>query len=115
MAFEFFSYDPLTGVRTLFDYDEENDCAVFRREEDISGVLKVAQETRATGPQSYVNASDEQWFPQAIIPAMVMAELLKKGIDVARLEGQDATRLAKIIETEYPHLKLTDKKIWRPT
>lgn len=115
MAFEFFSYDPVTGVRTLFDYDEEKDRAVFRREEDISGILKVAAETRATGVQSYINASDEQWFPQAVIPSTVMAELLKKGIDVSRMEGRDATALAKEIETNYPQLKLTDKKIWRPT
>lgn len=115
MAFEFFSYDPVTGVRTLFDYDEEKDLAIFRREEDISGVLKVAQETRKNQPNSYVNTSDEKWWPEAIIPSMVMAELLKKGIDVTRLEGKDATRLAKEIETNYPELKLTDKKIWRPS
>ncbi len=115
MAFEHFSYDPLTGVRTLFDYDEENDRAVFRREEDISGVLKVAAETRANGVQSYIGTGDEQWFPQAVIPSTVMAELLKKGIDVSRLEGKDATALAREIETNYPWLKLTDKKIWRPT
>ena len=115
MAFEFYDYDPLTGVRTLFDYDAEKDLAVFRREEDVSGLLKVAHETRANGPVSYVNTSDEQWFPQAIIPATVMADLMKRGIDVSRMEGQDATQLARIIEKEYPHLKLTDKRIWLPT
>jgi hypothetical protein len=113
MAFEFFSYDPLTGVRTLFDYDEEKDVAIFRREEDISGLLKVAAETRANQPTSYVGASDEQWFPQAIIPSTVMAELLKKGIDVSNMEGKDATALAREIEQNYPYLKLTDKKIYR--
>lgn len=115
MAFEFFDYDPITGVRTLFDYDEDAGTAIFRREEDISGVLALAAKTRAGQPGSYIGSSDEQWYPQAIIPAMVMAELLKKGIDVSALEGKDATALAKVIETEYPALKLTDKKIWRPT
>lgn len=115
MAFEHFSYDPVTGVTTLFDYDEEKDLVIFRREEDISGLLKVAAETRAGQPTSYVNTSDEQWWPQAIIPATVIAELLKKGIDVCRLEGKDASMLAREIEKNYPELKLTDKKIWRPT
>jgi hypothetical protein len=114
MAFEFFSYDPLTGVKTLFDYDEEKDLAIFRREEDVSGLLKVAAETRARGPTSYLNTDDEQWWPQAMIPATVMAELLKKGIDVAAMEGRDATRLAQEIEQNYPALKLTDKKIYVP-
>lgn len=115
MAFEHFSYDPITGVRTLFDYDEEKDLAIFRREEDVSGILKVAAETRANGVTSYANTKDERWFPQAIIPATVMCELLKRGIDVASLEGKDATRVAQAIETSYPDLKLTNKRIWLPT
>lgn len=115
MAFEHLSYDPLTGVTTLFDYDAEKDLTILRREQDISGVLKVAAETRAMQPTSYVNQDDEKWFPQAIIPAMVMADLLKKGIDVAAMEGKDATLLAREIEKNYPDLKLTDKKIWLPT
>ncbi len=115
MAFEAFSYDPLTGVRTLFDYDEEKDLAIFRREEDVSGILKVAAETRANGPTSYLGSKDEKWFPQAIIPATVMCELLKKGIDVASMEGKDATAVARVIEQSYPDLKLTNKRIWLPT
>jgi hypothetical protein len=115
MAFETFSYDPLSGVTTLFDYDEEKDLAVFRRVEDISGVLKVAAETRRNGVTSYINQGDEQWFPQAIIPATVMAELLKQGIDVTQLEGKDASALSRVIEKDYPALKLTDKRIWLPT
>lgn len=115
MAFDFYSYDPLTGVKTLYDYDEENDLAIFRREEDISGLLKVAAETRATNtPMNYMG-QDEKWWPEAMIPATVMSDLLKKGIDVGRLEGRDATALAREIETNYPYLKLTEKKIWRPT
>jgi hypothetical protein len=114
MAFEHYSYDPLTGVTTLFDYDEEKDLVIFRKEEDVSGLLKVAAETRARGPTSYINTGDEQWFPLAMIPATVMAELLKKGIDVSRLEGKDATSLAQVIERDYPALKLTDKRIYVP-
>ncbi len=115
MAFEKFSYDPLTGVTTLFDYDEEKGMAIFRREEDVSGLLKVAAETRANGVTTYIGTNDEQWFPQAIIPATVMAELLKKGIDVGRMEGKDASSLAREIEKNYPQLKMTDKKLWLPT
>lgn len=116
MAWELFSYDPLTGVRTLYDYDEERDLGIFRREEDVSGILKVAAETRATRtPMTYAGTDDEVWWPEAIIPATVMAEMLKRGIDVGRMEGRDATALAREIELNYPHLKLTDKKLWRPT
>lgn len=115
MAFEHFSYDPITGVTTLFDYDAEKDLVIFRRQEDVSGILKVAAETRANGVSSYIGQGDEKWFPQAIIPSTVMADLLKKGIDVASMEGRDATKVAREIELHYPALKLTGKKIWRQT
>lgn len=115
MAFEFFSYDPLTGVRTLFDFDEEKNLAIFHREEDIEGVLKVTAEARRNGVSSYANQREEKWFPQAIIPATVMAEMMKKGIDVSSLEGKDAARVAQEVEQNYPYLKTTDKKIWLPT
>lgn len=115
MAFEKFSYDPLTGVTTLFDYDDDKDLVILRREEDISGLLKAAAETRANGVTSYIGTDDEQWFPEAFITPIMMAELLKKGIDVGRLEGKDATALAREIEKNYPHMKLTDKKLWLPT
>ena len=112
---ELFDYDPLTGITTWFDYDDDTDTAIFRREEDISGVLRVAELPRQQQPGSYIGQSDEKWFPQAIIPATVMAELMKKGIDVAAMEGRDASKLAKAVEQDYSYLKLTDKKIWRPT
>lgn len=115
MAFEEFSYDPITGIRTLFDYDDEKDLAVFRREEDVTAVLKIAAEARAKGVGSYLGQSDEKWFPQAIIPATVMAEMMKKGIDVCGMEGKDAIAVAKEVEQNYSHLKLTDKRIWLPT
>lgn len=109
MAFEKYSYDPLTGVTTFFDYDEENDLTIFRREEDVSGILKLAAETRATGVNTYLGQAEEKWFPQAIIPAMVLAEMMKKGINVT----EDPEAVAREIETNYKYLKLTDKHIWR--
>ena len=112
---EFFSYDPLTGIRTDWDYDEETNVATFHRTEDIEALLKVAHETRRDSPSSYIGTSDEKWWPEAIIPATVQAELLKKGIDVGRFENRDATALMKVIEQDYPMLKLTDKKVWIPT
>lgn len=115
MTREYFSYDPVTGIRTDWDFEDETGIATFYQEEDIEGLLKVAAETRATNtPMSYTG-HDEKWWPEAVIPATVINELLKKGINVLRYEDKDATDLAREIETNYPHLKLTDKKIWRPT
>jgi len=113
MAFEFFSYDPLTGVRTLFDYDDDTDTAIFRREEDVEPLLKHIAELRKASPKSVIGRSDEEWFLEAMIPSTVQVELMKKGLDMGNPDH--ATSIAREIEVNYPHLKCTDLKLWRPT
>lgn len=113
MAFEFFSYDPLTGVRTLFDYDDDKDLAVFRREQDVSGVLKYTHEMRTSGKTREMLKQDEYFCLHSMIPAMVEVELLKKGLSLSRPD--DLPAIAREIETNYPDLKCTDLKLWRPT
>jgi hypothetical protein len=113
MAFEHFSYDPLTGIRTLFDYDEETDRAVFRREQDVEGVLRFAELCRQQGTTREMLKRDDYICLHSTIPALVEVELLKKGLSLSREE--DLPRIAREIETNYQHLKCTDLKLWRPT
>lgn len=113
MAFEKFSYDPLTGVTTYFDYDDDTGTAIFRREMDVQPLLDHLANVRAAAPKSYINTPDEQWQLQAQIDPMTMVELMKKGYDFNNPDH--ATPIAREIELNYPYLKATDKKIWRPT
>jgi hypothetical protein len=113
MAFEYFSYDPLTGVRTLFDYDEDTDTAIFRREQDVEGVLAFAAECRRQETTRKNLKRDDYFCLHSTIPAMVEVELLKKGLSLNREE--DLPKIAREIETNYPNLKCTDLKLWRPT
>ena len=56
---------------------------------------------------------DEFFCLHATIPPLVELELLKKGMSLAREE--DLPKIAKTIESDYPALKCTDLKLWRPT
>ena len=113
MAFEVFSYDPLTGVRTLFDYDDDTDTAIFRREQDIEPLLNHAARMRANAPKSVLGRPDEEWMLEAMIPNVVQMDLLKKGLDLGNPDHAEA--IAREIEVNYKYLKCTDLKIWRPT
>lgn len=113
MAFENYSYDPLTGIRTLFDYDEEKDMAVFRREQDVEGVLKYAAECRRQETTKKMLKRDDYFCLHSTIPALVEVELLKKGLSLSREE--DLPKISREIETNYQYLKCTDLKLWRPT
>ena len=114
MAFEAFSYDPLTGIRTLFDYDEENDKAVFRREQDVEGVLKFAAECRRQETTRKALKRDDYFCLHAVIPVLEEFEILKKtGLSLTREE--DLPKISKEIEANYQYLKCTDLKLWRPT
>jgi hypothetical protein len=113
---EFFDFDPVTGVREEWAYDEMTGDVVFHRAHDVEPLLKAMHETRMTG------RADKNWkrdMPTlyAEVDAVTQVELLKKGIDVHKL-GQDPTmfkRFCKEIETNYPHLKASDtRKGWRP-
>ena len=109
MAKEFFSYDPLKGVTTWFDFDDDTGTAYFMQEQDkrmVQQIKDFAAEVRNTG------ASDQKYRETdmalyAVIPPQVELELLAKGINI---HDPGSTRvLLETINRDYPWLKATDK------
>jgi hypothetical protein len=71
MAFESYSYDPLTGIRTLFDYDEDTETAIFRREQDVSGILELTAQHRRDETTRKALKRDDYFCLHSMIPAIV--------------------------------------------
>ena len=113
MAFEHFSYDPITGVTTLFDYIDEDSRVVLKQVQDVEPVLRYAEHMRREQVKHVYNRPEEEWFLEAVIPTMTMVEMKQKGIDVGN--PAHTKEVAKEIEQNYPNLKCTDLKLWRPT
>lgn len=114
MGFELYSYDPLTGIRTLFDWDDDKEMAIFRREQDVSGVLELAAAHRRENTTREMLKRDDYFCLHSTIPALVEYELLKtKGLSLNRED--DLPKVAREIEQNYQYLKCTDLKLWRPT
>ena len=104
MPFEFFDFDPLTGVRE--DLAFEDGKVHIRYTQDVEPVINKMKALKNEG------MADETWRKTgatlyASIPAVVQGALLKKGINF--LDSNDMPRLLDEINTNYPWLKATNK------
>lgn len=105
---DLFHYDPLTGVREFFDYDESTGTAIIRREQDVQPYIDFAQKMRACELQDLRFKADDNYFVHyATIPPIVQVELLKRGIDINN--PAQTRELLRAINRDYPYLKLTEK------
>jgi hypothetical protein len=110
---EFFSFDPVTGITDTWDYNEQTGDAVVHRSADVEGLLKATADARLSG------AADKHWkndMPSlyAEIDPITQVELLKKGIDIFKLNDPTMRkRFFYEIEINYPLLKTTNKKAIR--
>ena len=97
----FESTEPVTGK------------TIIRSEQDVQPVLDEAARQRATGERDKGIAGHMKHY--CYLPNGVALELLKKGINMQRPQNGDWARFFKEIETNYPYLKTTEKKAWRPS
>lgn len=102
---EFFDFDPLTGVRTDFEYDETTGNATFHQSQDVQHILDY---TKALANDSMTDRGIKKgWWLYAKIPPIVMLKMRNKGIVVE--DGRHIDRVIAELNTYYPHLKCTQK------
>jgi hypothetical protein len=102
---EFFEYDPYTGVRTDFDYDEVSGNVILHRSQDVSALLDYNAALRNSGATD--KGIKQSWWMYAKIPALFTLKMRAKGINVE--DGRHIDRVIQEINTNYPHLKTTQK------
>lgn len=103
---EFFDYDPLTGVRKTFDYDEQTGTAFIHSEQNVSPVLDMALENRNVGK---FDTPRKDFKLYASLPPVVQIALKNRGIDIY---SKDPTMIRKMLQTinrDFPYLKSTYK------
>ena len=104
---EFFDYDPLRRITSYFDYEESTGIATIRREENVAPLLAYCAEMRNVGASDDKLKDDNYMCCYAMLPATVIAELYKKGIDISN--PGDGKALMRELETNYSHFKTTYK------
>lgn len=103
---EFFEYDPVTGITTYMDMEQDakgREVVRLTRTQDISAIAEFAKRQRIEGVRD--KGIKENWWHYAYIPAVVMAEMHSKGIDVMR----DQKAVIQHINQHHPYLKTTEK------
>jgi hypothetical protein len=101
----FFDYDPLSGVRTDFDYDEESGNVILQRSQDVQALLDYNKALANAGATD--KGIKESWWLYAKIPPIFMLKMRAKGINVE--DGRHIDRVIAEINTNYPALKCTQK------
>lgn len=102
---EFFEYDPLSGIKTDFDYEEETGNVILHRTQDVQPLLDHNAKLRNSGATD--KGIKESWWLYAKIPPIFMLKMRAKGINVE--DGNHIDRVLQEINTNFPHLKTTVK------
>lgn len=101
-----FDFDAETGVKTMFDYDPIKDQVFLTYEQDVSGFLDRMQEMR-NDPEISAKGMKEEWWHYCSIPTVVEMELMRKGLYLHNPDHMKA--IIKVINSDFPYLKATDK------
>ena len=102
-----------SGLNYLESTDPGSGKTIIRSEQDCQPVLDRAAKQRATGERDKGIAGHMKHY--CYLPNGVALELMKKGINMMRPTNSDWARFFQEIETNYPMLKTTEKKGWRPS
>lgn len=110
---KFLHTDSGSGLSYYSDFDHANDKTTIRSQQDVEPLLDEVAKRRNSGAGDTPIASHMRHY--AAIPAVVQLELMKKGIQITRLSDPEMWRkFTREVETNYPMLKVTEKKAWRP-
>jgi hypothetical protein len=109
---EFLDYDPNSGLS--YYHAEEDGKTIIHSMQDVEPVLKRAEQKRHMGLSDKGIGGDGHMKEYCYLPMSIMLELKKKGINMMNPSPGDWKRFFYEIETNYPMLKTTEKKGWRP-
>lgn len=106
-----FDYDPINQTHQYFDYDPMTGDISITTVQDVADALDILAAKR-NDPEAWKKGVKESFAHYATITPVVEMELKKKGINI--YDKNCSKRLMQEIEQNYPYLKVTEKKMWRP-
>ena len=99
-----FDYDPMTGVRTL--YEDTPEGFQLKYEQDVEQILELNKTKQKMGREYYAN--DPEMWRVASIPVVVqMKWMIEKGVDVYNADHWPAVK--KLLnDPEWRYLKTAE-------
>ena len=105
---DFLYYDPVTGTKKLFDYDEQTNTAFITTVQDVEPLLKRNAELANTGATD--SGIKRDFWHYADLPPVVQLELRKKGVDIYSQDPEMIKRMFSEINANYQRCKVTHKR-----
>ena len=105
---DFMEIDPVTGIKSRFTWNENDQEYLIHRVADVEPVLDFA---KTVASEVGLNREDikKGWWLYAKIPPIVMLQMRAKGINL--FDKNHEKRVLEEINTHYPHLKCTTGKL----
>jgi hypothetical protein len=101
------SYDPLSGEKVVFQYDQHSDQMTITHEQDVSKIKDFAH-FRATDGNYSQKGMKEDWWHYAKVPNTVIVEMKQKhGVDF--FDKNHSWRVFELLNSEYKAFKTTEK------
>lgn len=113
MAREFLDFDPWTGITTYTEQLHLDKEITVHQECDVAPLIEAQKIRRREGHDREIGGHMRL---VANLDAVTIMKMKDKGIDIfnARTKREQQAVLREI-ETNYPHLKATETKMWRPS
>lgn len=99
---KFIDYNADRGTWYEEDYDHTTDTLIVHTKQDVEPVLDYARDQRNSG----LNDKVGDFGKYAVIPASVEVQLRQRGINM--YDHRQTKELLKVINEDYPHLKVTN-------
>lgn len=113
MAKELLDYDPWTGIATYTEQLHGDDKMAIHQEVDVSPLIEAQKRRRIEGFADSGAGNLGKLY--ANLDMVTVLKLKKKGIDIFNIRTKkDEEAFFREIETNYPLLKATEMKGWRP-
>ncbi len=109
---EFFDYNPDTGVTYSTDFDELTGTMYVHSSQDLTPLIERNKLYKTH------NANDKvmgvEFFRYASVPPTVVVSLKRRGYNLFTKDQSELLKIRNILQTEYPDLITTNKKIYIP-
>ena len=101
-------FNPVTGEKTWFEYDNHADSMTITHEQDVSEALKYAHARTVDGGYSAKGMKNDMWHYARVPNSVIMEMKTKHGVDF--FDKNHEKRMFHLLNTEYAQFKTTAKK-----
>jgi hypothetical protein len=107
MARKFLSYNPDSGLLTTTAFEDGKN--IVKYEQDVTPYFDDNARARADTDR-WKRGVKDSWAHAAFVPDVVIVDMLTR-FNVNFYDKQQRKQVLKLLETEYPKCKTTDKRL----